>query len=189
MLSIEHKTFLFQFHFHQVKGSQSIFLWIMALSLILDLPVQMLLRQLPQPEILWPVHPPGLVRVWEDSGRVNNLATDSVNIRKLDIFHKFGEFPEIGRFYMKDVCVTCLCSRWRPLRSLSMPCPRRTSPDATMLRRLFCTSFKVVATLSNFSGVIPLYMMWVADKGIRASLFHEMWPRIIANLKWPSAGF
>ena len=65
-----------QFHFHQVKGSQSILLCSMACPLLLDFPVQVQLRQIPQLVVLWSVHPPRLVRMWEDSCGVNNLSTN-----------------------------------------------------------------------------------------------------------------
>ena len=99
MLSIQKTKHLFQFQFHQVKSSQRIFLCIMAFTLLLDLPVQMILRQLPQLEILWPIHPPGLVRMWEDSGRVNNLSQTQM------IFQKLGDFSEMGLFYERCVCL------------------------------------------------------------------------------------
>ena len=146
MLSKQQTKLLFQFD--QVKSSQSIFLCVMACTLLLDLPVQMQHRQVPQLVRLWPIHPPGLVRMWEGSGGVNNLSRNGVNLQTF--FFKFS---------MKGVFVTCLCSRWRPLRSLSMLCPIRTSPAEIRLRRLFCTSFKVVVTLCNFSGVMLLYIV------------------------------
>ena len=71
----------------------------MACTLLLDLLVQMQHRQVPQLVRLWPIHPPGLVRMWEDSGRVNNLSQTQM------IFQKLGDFSEMGLFYERCVCL------------------------------------------------------------------------------------
>ena len=105
MLSIEHKTFLFQFHFHQVKGSQSIFLWIMALPLLLDLPVQMLLCQLLQLVILWPVHPQDL----SGCGKTLVVSTTCEYQEIRWISRYWGIFQKAGDF-LRKVCLPPVCA-------------------------------------------------------------------------------